>query len=80
MLPVVQCDLNITTKQKGILAGAGFFGVLSASHLWGFLADTKGRRYVILPTLFVAFSLSLIGSFIENFYVFSALRYLNGFL
>lgn len=80
VLPVLRCDLDVTTKQKGILAGAGFFGVLSASHLWGFLADTKGRRRVIQPTLFVAFSISLIGSFVENFYVFAALRYLNGFL
>lgn len=80
VLPVLQCDLDITTEQKGILGSAGFFGVLSASYLWGFLADTAGRRRVILPTLFVAFSLSFIGSFVESFYVFAALRFLNGFL
>lgn len=80
VIPVLQCDLDITTSQKGIIAGAGFFGVLSSSHLWGFLADTKGRRRVIQPTLFIAFSLSICASFVNNFYLLAILRYPNGFL
>lgn len=76
----VACDLNMTTSQKGILGSAAFFGIICSSHLWGFLADIKGRRRVIFPALFTAVVTSLIVSFVQNFYIFTALRFLNGFL
>lgn len=76
----VACDMNLTSGQKGILAGAGFFGVVCSSHLWGYLADTKGRRRIIQPTLAVAVSLSIICSFLQSIYALIALRFLNGFL
>lgn len=80
VLPVSQCDLNLTTSEKGILGAASFFGIICTSHLWGFLADTKGRRSVILPTLFIAFLMSFMSSFVQNFYLLTVLRFLNGFL
>lgn len=51
-----------------------------SSHFWGFLADTKGRRRVIQPALLVAFLVSTASSFVQNFYVFTSLRFLSGFL
>lgn len=77
---VSQCDLKLTTSRKGVLGGAALFGVIFSSHLWGYLADTKGRRRIIQPTLFIASFLSIICSFSTNFYMFAALRFLNGFL
>lgn len=79
ILPVL-CDEDLTTSQKGALAAASYVGVIFSSHLWGFAADTKGRRRVILPALLTAFLLSIICSFVQNFYVFTTLRFLNGFL
>lgn len=79
IIPVSQCDLKLTTSRKGILGGAALFGIICSSHLWGFLADTKGRRRVIQPTLFAAAILSIICSFVQNIYIFIALRFLNGF-
>lgn len=80
VLPVSECDLHLTALEKGILNGIGFGGIICSSHLWGFLADTKGRRSVIQPTLFVAFLLSCAASLVENFYIFVTLRFFNGFL
>lgn len=80
VLPVSQCDLNLTTSEKGILASATYVGIICSSHLWGFLADTKGRRYVIRPTLLFVFILSAASSFVQNFYQFAVLRFLGGFL
>lgn len=80
VMPVSQCDMRLSASQKGVLTGTAFFGVICSSHLWGYLADTKGRHCVIQPTLFIAFILTISCSFVQNFYVFITLRFFSGFL
>lgn len=79
VLPFATCDLYLTPKEKGALSAIAFAGIISSSHLWGFLADTKGRRRVIYPALFIAFTCSLLSSICNNFYQLLILRYLAGF-
>ena len=80
VLPVSQCDLKMTTEEKGIVSGMGYAGIISSALLWGFLSDTQGRRRVILPSLMIAFSCTLASTLTNNFWFFAAFRYLNGFL
>lgn len=80
IIPVSQCDLNLTTNKKGLLGAVASLGMICSSHLWGFLADTQGRRRIIIPTLMISFILSLLSSITSNFYLFATLRGLNGFL
>lgn len=80
ILPVAECDLNLSTSDKGILSAIGFIGIIVSSHLWGFLADTKGRKSVIVPSLFIAFGITIISSLVKSFEVLVFLRFLNGFL
>lgn len=80
VLPVSQCDLNLTMSQKGVLSALPYIGIICSSHLWGFLADTQGRRRVIHPTTCLAFLMTLCSSFAQNFYVFGIFRFFNGFL
>lgn len=35
ILPVSECDLNLSTSQKGILTGIPYIGIICSSHLWG---------------------------------------------
>lgn len=79
-IPVSECDLNLTAGRKGILSSIPFVGMIFGSHLWGYLADTIGRRRTILPTLLMAFLLSSLSSLMKNFYLFVILRFFNGFL
>lgn len=80
ILPVSRCDMEMTSEQKGILGGTGLFGILCSSHLWGFFADTLGRKRVIQPTLLLAFIVSFFSSFVTNFYLLASLRFINGIL
>lgn len=80
ILPVAQCDMNLTSRDKGVLSAVGFVGMIVSSHLWGFLADTRGRKTVIVPTLFAAFVITVISSFAKSFWLLVLLRFLNGFL
>lgn len=80
VIPVSECDMKLTPMDKGILAAVSFIGMICSSHLWGYVADTKGRKYVILPTLMITFALAVCSSFTKHFYIFVILRFLNGFL
>lgn len=62
------------------MSSIAFLGVISSSHLWGFLADTRGRRKIIFPALFLACTCSLVSSIITNFYLLVFLRFCVGFL
>uniref|UniRef100_A0A1Y9G865 Major facilitator superfamily (MFS) profile domain-containing protein n=1 Tax=Anopheles albimanus TaxID=7167 RepID=A0A1Y9G865_ANOAL len=79
VLPVAECDLLLTTKEKGVLSAISFAGIISSSHLWGFLADTQGRRTVIVPTLFLAFTSTVLSSFTTSFWIITVARFLTGF-
>uniref|UniRef100_A0A182INB7 Major facilitator superfamily (MFS) profile domain-containing protein n=1 Tax=Anopheles atroparvus TaxID=41427 RepID=A0A182INB7_ANOAO len=79
VLPVAECDLLLTTKEKGVLSAISFAGIISSSHLWGFLADTRGRKTVIVPTLFLAFAATVLSSFTTNFWLITVMRFFTGF-
>ncbi|XP_041780215.1 synaptic vesicle glycoprotein 2B-like [Anopheles merus] len=79
VLPVAECDLLLTTREKGVLSAISFAGIICSSHLWGFLADTRGRRAIILPTLFLAFASSALSSLTTNFWLITVMRFLTGF-
>lgn len=78
ILPVAECDLNLSNSDKGVLSGVGFFGIIVTSHFWGFMADTRGRKTVIVPTLFTAFAITIVSSFVKSFRILVVLRFLNG--
>lgn len=79
IMPVSQCDIALSASEKGLLGSTIFLGTICSSHLWGFLADTKGRRSIIIPTLIVAFVLDVFASFAKDFYTLATLRFLTGF-
>ncbi|XP_055844744.1 synaptic vesicle glycoprotein 2B-like isoform X2 [Episyrphus balteatus] len=79
ILPAAGCDLELTNQEKGILSAIGYIGIIVSSHLWGFLADTKGRRYVILPAVLISSTISVLSSFSNTFWLLVLLRFLNGF-
>lgn len=79
ILPVAECDLKMTNQEKGILSAVGYAGIISSAHLWGFLADTKGRRAVIMPTVLISSIVSIVSSFSHRFWLLVVLRFLNGF-
>lgn len=80
VIPVSECDMQLSTRDKGLLSAIGFLGIISSSHLWGFLADTQGRRVVMLPTLLLSFAFTVASSLTTHFWLFVVLRFCNGFL
>jgi len=80
VFPVAQCELNLTNERKAILSTIAFIGIICSSHLWGFLSDTRGRKAVMVPTLIIAFAITVVLSFVETFWLLVLLKFLVGFL
>lgn len=79
-MPVAHCDLKLTNSRKGLLSAIGYIGMIISSHLWGFLADTRGRKKVIKPTLLIGFVVTVLSSFATDYWTMLVLRFINGIL
>ncbi|XP_039958597.1 organic cation/carnitine transporter 7-like [Bactrocera tryoni] len=79
-LPVLECDLNLSHREQGILGAVAFAGIITSSHFWGFLADTTGRKRIMQPELLVNFFITALSSLSPNFITFAVLRFLNAIL
>lgn len=78
--PVANCDLNYSTQERGVIGSIGYVGFVLASYFWGYLSDTRGRKTVLIPNLYAAFLITVISSFVTNFWLMLVLRFLHGCL
>lgn len=56
-----------------------FIGMLVGSYFWGCLADTKGRRTVLIATLLIDGFCGLLSSVAQYYSLFMLFRFFNGF-
>lgn len=63
VLPYARCDLKFSSAEQGALNAVGYIGIVVSSHLWGFLADTWGRRKVLRTALFGSFTCAVLSAF-----------------
>ncbi|KAH8267579.1 hypothetical protein KR026_007680, partial [Drosophila bipectinata] len=75
----MKCDLQPTLSEQGILASAGFLGVVLSSHAMGFLADTWGRATTLKYALSLASVCSIVSGFSVNIWMLIVFRFLTGF-
>ncbi|XP_037025575.1 synaptic vesicle glycoprotein 2A-like [Bradysia coprophila] len=78
ILAISQCELELTNVHKGILSSIGYLGIILSSHLWGYLADTKGRKRIMVPALLMSFIFTVISSTATSFWVLVLFRFLQG--
>ncbi|XP_030078961.1 uncharacterized protein LOC111597266 [Drosophila hydei] len=79
IMPLVKCDLQATLEQQGILASAGFLGVVLSSHAMGFLADTWGRVVTLRYAMLLSAISSIVSAFSINIWMLIVFRFLTGF-
>lgn len=80
ILPIVECNFQLTTFQSGLLSAVSFIGIISSSHLMGYLTDVLGRRKIMAPSLLMGFAVTVCSSFAPTFELLFLLRFVNGFL
>ncbi|KAL7294930.1 hypothetical protein TKK_0011851 [Trichogramma kaykai] len=79
VLPAAQCDLDMDSTKKGWLTAAPMLGMVIGSYIWGCLADTKGRKIVLISTLLMDGIVGIMSSFMQRFWFFLVFRFFNGF-
>ncbi|XP_063216929.1 synaptic vesicle glycoprotein 2B-like isoform X2 [Bacillus rossius redtenbacheri] len=79
VMPSVGCEILMTSNEKGLLNSMVFIGMICSSHLWGFLADTRGRKPIILAGFLMDTVCTISSSFTNSYWLYLLLRFLNGF-
>ncbi|KAK3907449.1 Synaptic vesicle glycoprotein 2B [Frankliniella fusca] len=79
VLPAAQCDFDMDSPKKGWLNAAPMLGMVLGSYFWGCLADTRGRRVVLIATLAMDGLCGLASSISQYYGLFMFFRFLNGF-
>lgn len=78
ILPSAQCDLDLDTQTKGWLNSIIFIGMMVGAYVWGSIADTLGRRKVLIVISFMNALCIVASSFCQSYIVFMVFRFLNG--
>lgn len=79
VLPAATCDFRMTSADKGWLAASPMLGMVIGSYFWGCLADTRGRKVVLVTCLMLDGSVGIISSFVQILPIFMVCRIVNGF-
>ncbi|KAL3289815.1 hypothetical protein HHI36_023206 [Cryptolaemus montrouzieri] len=78
ILPSAQCDLKLNTHTKGWLNSIIFIGMMAGAYVWGSVADSLGRKKVLIAISFMNGLCIVASSFTQTFEIFMIFRFLNG--
>ncbi|KAH8381387.1 hypothetical protein KR093_003932, partial [Drosophila rubida] len=80
ILPIAECDLHLTLTDKGVLNACAYAGMIISAIPWGYLADTKGRRKVLVYGYLLT-CICVIGSALsQNFLMLVTFKFLGGLM
>nr|CAD7439708.1 unnamed protein product [Timema bartmani] len=80
LLPAAACDFQMTVQDKGLLSSMFYVGMICSSHMWGYLADTYGRKKVLICGMLMDSICSFFGSFSHALWLYLIVRFFNGAL
>ncbi|XP_048477559.1 putative transporter svop-1 isoform X3 [Plutella xylostella] len=75
VLPAAQCDLDIPDALKGALIGLPNIGIILTATVWGRLADSRGRRPVMLASTAAAGTLGALAAFMPNLPCYAVFKF-----
>ncbi|XP_056596561.1 synaptic vesicle glycoprotein 2C [Triplophysa dalaica] len=78
LLPTARCDLHLSSADMGILTASIFLGMMVGGYVWGYLADRRGRRSVLVVSLAVNGVFGAVASLAPSFWLFLLLRFFSG--
>ncbi|GLV44909.1 uncharacterized protein CBL_14519 [Carabus blaptoides fortunei] len=80
VVPVAECDLALTLVDKGMLNASYYLGTLSSVFLWGFLADTYGRRKLQICGHWLDMICNICCALSQTFWMLFIFKFFSGFI
>lgn len=77
-LPLIATDLNVPKEKIGVLVSAFTLPGIGLTPILGIFSDKFGRKFILLPSLFVLGFFSILSFFIRDFYLLIIFRFLSG--
>uniref|UniRef100_M3ZIC8 Synaptic vesicle glycoprotein 2 n=1 Tax=Xiphophorus maculatus TaxID=8083 RepID=M3ZIC8_XIPMA len=77
LLPTARCNLQLSSSDMGLLT-ASIFLMMVGGYMWGYLADQRGRRKVLVVSLTVNGLFGGLASVAPWFWLFLLLRFISG--
>lgn len=78
LLPAAECDLHMSSADKGWLSAMAFIGMMIGGYVWGCLGDIYGRRNVLMVSLMVNALSGFGSSLVQTFPTFLFFRFVSG--
>ncbi|XP_016989975.1 synaptic vesicle glycoprotein 2B isoform X2 [Drosophila rhopaloa] len=80
VMPSAECDLDLSIVDKGMLHAVTYAGMIISAVPWGFIADTIGRRPVLISGGWLDGIFVLCASFSQNTAQLMAFKFFDGFI
>lgn len=80
IIPVAECDLELSLEDKGYLISITYLGMLSSSMVWGFLSDTLGRKKLLVIGLLLAAFFTFLAGISQTFPMLMFSKFMGGFI
>ncbi|KAH8247550.1 hypothetical protein KR038_006154, partial [Drosophila bunnanda] len=80
VMPSAECDLKLSLLDKGLLNAATYAGMIISAVPWGFIADTFGRRPVLISGGWLDGFFVLCASFSQDTAQLMAFKFFDGFV
>ncbi|KAJ2947316.1 hypothetical protein O0L34_g17029 [Tuta absoluta] len=71
------CDLQLTMQQRALLTAMPLVGVVTGAQLWGYVADTKGRRLTLMLSMSVGFVFAALSSLAPDWRTMAVLKLIS---
>ncbi|XP_018304289.1 synaptic vesicle glycoprotein 2B [Mycetomoellerius zeteki] len=80
ILSSAECDLGLSLFNKGLLNAAIYVGMLLSGFIWGYLADVKGRKKIMIYGYMADGICNVLSGFSQNFETLLFFKFLSGLL
>ncbi|KAI4457435.1 synaptic vesicle glycoprotein 2 [Holotrichia oblita] len=80
VVPAAHCDLNLTLEQRGMLNAITFLGMISGALIWGFLADTLGRKKILITGYLLDSICEIIAALSQSYQMLITTKFFTGLI
>ena len=80
ILPIAECDLKLSLLNKGTLNSATYAGMIASAIVWGYLADTLGRKKILVIGYLADAVCVFCSSMSQNFLMLVIFKFCGGLM